>query len=658
MLSAMEGRVHPRSAARARERTRPPARLRLPAVDRVTAALCVVGVVGAVFYVWTAATSYPLRLDGSQENPYNLLASAFLHLHLSVGRPPAGLLRLPNPYNPIANSTFQLHPSDIHDFALYHGRLYLTWGPVPALVLVAPLHLLGLEPSTSVVAAVFAVAGLAFALATLRVVVRQLGGVAVWLCVVAALALTLSSVLPFMLRRPEVYEEALAGGFCFTMAGVWLAATALTAGRASLRRLAVASLCFGLAAGSRPPLGLAAVVLIPVYLALRGTLPRRQLVAALLAPLGVCVALLAAYNAARFGNPLEVGEHYQLAGIDQHAAHFAALSYLAPGAWLYLLSPPRASALFPFVVLTPPPVTYPGALPANYEAFELTAGLLPMAPVLLFLAALPWIWRRRPAWLGPLGAPLLILAGVGVAVMGFLAYEFWATTERYEVDFAALLLFGALAAWLALAVHLSGWRRWVVRIGGAVLAAWGCLTGLAIGFTGYADLLAVNHPATWARLESLTTPVSEAIAAVSGGPLLAEVEARRIFQSAEPSLTSLESPVRAFGVAVGEATTLTIVSPDSRQAALVTRLVPGVATGTGAAASPAPATVIVRDSGQAPATYTVPVGGENVSIPVALGGGVNHVTLTPLATPPGTAAHVPPASSQMVVVASLSLGGA
>ena len=611
----MEGRVHPRSAARPRERTspparkRPPARVRLPAVDRVTVALCAVGVVGAVFYLWTAATSYPLTVDGgSPSNPYNLLASAFLHLHLSVGRPPAGLLRLPNPYNPIANSTYQLHPRDIHDFALYHGRLYLTWGPAPALVLVAPLHLLGMEPSSSLVAALFACAGLGFGLATLRVVVRQLGGVALWLCVVAALALTLSSVLPFTLRRPEVYEEALAGGFCFAMAGMWLAAGALTAGRASLRRLALASLCFGLAAGSRPPLGLAAVVLIPMYLTLRGTLPRRQLVAALLAPFGVCVALLGAYNAARFGSPLEIGEHYQLAGINQRAAPFGALSYVAPGAWFYLLSPPRPSALFPFVTLTPPPVTYPGALPAHYEAFELTVGLLPMAPVLLFLAALPWIWRRRPAWLGPLGGPLLILAGVGLVVMAFLAYEFWATTERYEVDFAALLLLGALATWLALSVHLRGRRRWAVRMLGGVLAAWGCFTGLAIGLTGYFDLLAVNHPATWARLESLTTPVSEAIAAVSGGPVLAEVGARRIFQSAVPSLTSIESPVQAFGVATGEQATLTIVSPGSRRAALVTRLVPGVATGTGAAASPAPAAVIVRDPGQAPATYTVPAG--------------------------------------------------
>jgi hypothetical protein len=646
----MAGRIHLQSAVR------PWARVRLPAVDRVSVALGAVFVVGAVFYLWTAGTSYPLTLSGGYpSNPYNLLAGAFLHLHLSVGRPPTGLLELANPYDPVANSTFQLHPRDIHDFALYHGRLYLTWGPAPLVVLL-PLHLLGLEPSTSLTAAVFALAGLGFALATLRVVVAQLGGVTLWVCVVGALTLALASAVPFILRRPEVYEEAIAAGFCFVMAGVWLAASALLAGRATLRRMALMSLCFGLTVGSRPPLGLAAAaVMVPVYLALRGTRPRRELAAALLAPLGVCLALLAAYNYARYGNPLEVGQHYQLAGIDQHAAHFGALGYLAPGAWFYLAAPPRLSILFPFLQLAPPPVSYPGSLPAVYAAFELTGGLLPMVPILIFLVALPWIWRRRPAWLGALGAPLLILAGAGLAVMAFLSYEFFATTERYEVDFAGLLLLGALAAWLALSARLRGRSRLAVRVGGGLLAAWGCLAGLAISFTGYADLLVVNHPGTWAKLESVTAPVSEALAALSGGPVLAEVGARRIFRSGPVGLTSLESPVRAFGVSVGEQSTLTIVSPDSRSADLVTRLVPGVATSTGASASHIPARVLVRGLGGAGATYAVPPEGAITRIPLALAGGVNRLTLTPLATPPGAGGPVPPASAQMVVVASLSI---
>lgn len=641
---------------------RRPARARLRAVDRVSVALGAVWVAAAVFYLWTAGTSYPLTLGGAQQhNPYDLLASALLHLHLSVGRPPAGLLKLPDPYNPVANSFLQLHPQNIHDYALYHGKLYLTWGPVPAIVLVAPLHLLGLTPSTSLIAAVFAIAGLAFALATLRVVVRQLGGVALWACVLAALALALSSVVPFLLRRPEVYEDAIAGGFCFAMAGVWLAATAIVDRRASLWRLAAMSLCFGLAAGSRPPLGVAAAVLVPVYLAVRATPPlrsRRALLLALGAPLGVCVALLAAYNLARFGNPLEVGVKYVLAGNDPRLLHYGALKYVLPGAWYYALSPPRPSVLFPFLALAPPPVSYPGSLPTGYEAFELTGGVLPMAPIVLFLGALPWIWRRRPTWLGSLGSPLLLLAGAGVAIAAFLSYEFFATTERYEVDFATLLLLGALAAWLALAGNLRGGRRRVVQVCGGLAAVWGCLTGLAIGFTGYADLLAVEHPATWAKLESATTPVSEALAAVAGGPVVAEVNARRVLALAPSSYTSFESTVKTFALGVGEPAGVTVVSPDTRAAALVVRAIPGMSIGTGAAPSNLPAGLLVSGPGSASSSYSIPAGGTEVRVPVQLTGGVNRLALAALAAPAGAGSSAVPAARQLVVVTHLTVAGA
>ncbi len=639
-----------------RSTVRLPARARSLAVDRVTVALGVVFVLGAVFYLWTAGTSYPLVLNGSQTDPYNLLATAFLHLHLSVGRPPAGLLRLPEPYNPVANSSFQLKPRDIHDFAFYHGKLFLTWGPAPVIVLLVPLHLLGLEPSTSLTAALFAIVGLGFALATLRVVLRQLGTTTLWMCALAALVLVLSSTMPFTLRRPEVYEEAIAGGFCFAMAGIWLSVSALADRRASPLRLVLMSLCFGLAAGSRPTLGLAAVMLVPVYMSLRQTRPRRGLLMALAVPVGGCVLLLAAYNLVRFGSPLEVGTKYQLAGIDQHTAHYGDLSYLVPGAWYYLMSPPRPSVLFPFLLLTPPPVSYPATLPAGYEAFELTGGLLPMTPFLVFLAALPWLWRRRPALLGSLGAPLLLLAGAGVAILVFLSYEFFATTERYEVDFATLLLLGALAAWLALSGDLRGARRWAVRISGGLLATWGCLTGLAISFTGYANLLAVDHPATWAKLESITSPLSEAFTTAAGGPVLAEVNVAKVFQFAPGSYTSLESPVEAFGLSVSEPAGLTIVSPDAREAALVVKVVPGISIPGGAKPSTAAAGLLVRGPGSASVTYTIPAGGERLRIPVRLGGGTNRLSFTSLGAPAGAKLAVP-VSSEVLVIASLSLSG-
>lgn len=648
----MEGRItHLRSTVRLRVRTR------APTVDWVSLALSVVFVLGAVFYLWTAATSYPLLLNSSQNDPYNLLASAFLHLHLSVGTPPAGLLKLPEPYNPVANANFQLSPLNIHDFVLYHGKLFLTWGPAPVIVLLVPLHLFGLEPSSSLTVALFAIAGLGFALATFRVVLRQLGNPPPWMCTLAALTVALSSAVPFILRRPQVYEEAIAGGYCFAMIGIWLACTALADRRASTVRLVLMSLCFGLAACSRPTLGLTALMLAPVYTSLRATRRRPGLLLALIVPVSMCLLLLMAYNQARFGNPLEFGTKYQLAGTNQYRAHFADISYVPPGVWFYTMSPPRPLVLFPFLDLAPPPVSYPVGLPANYQPNEPTGGLLPMAPILIFLVALPWLRRRRPAWLGTLGAPLLILAGVGVAIMLFLTYQFFSATERYEVDFTTLLLFGALAGWLALSMKTTGWRRILVRLGGGLLAVWSCFAGLAISFTGYNNLFDSTHPGTWSTLEDVGSPLSAAIATVAGHPVLAEIHATETYRAAPVNYTSLESPIKEFGVGVGERTSLTIVSPDARAVTLVARMVPGITTPGGAEPSTAAAKLLVRGPRHTDFTYTIPPVGAKLRIPLRLGGGVNHLTFTTLAAPPNRVKPAIPGSRQLLVVTSVSLAG-
>jgi hypothetical protein len=631
------------------------ARARVLAVDRVSVTLCLVFLPAALFYLWTAGSSFLLALHGGQAEPYNALASAFLHLRLSVGRAPARLLALADPYDPSQNAAVTNH-FNIHDYVLYGRNLYLTWGPVPALVL-APLHLLGLAPTSSAVVALFAIVGLGFALATLGVLLRKLGNPPLWMCALAALTLALASAVPFMLRRPAVYEEAISGGYCFAMIGVWLAVTALSERRSSSLRLVLMSLCFGLAAGCRPTLGLLALMLVPVYLALRRSRSRRGLLVLLVAPVGVCILLLAAYNQARFGQPLEVGTRYQLAAYDSRTAHFASPGYVPPGLWSYAMDPPRPIALFPFVKLGPPPVLYPGRLPAHYTTNEITGGLLPMAPIVVFLGALPWIWRRRPELLGSLAAPLLTLAAIGAAIALFLSYEFFATTERYEVDFSTLLLLGALAAWLTLSVAARGpWRR-LVRVGGALLAAWGCVVGVAVSFTGYSDLLALEHPHTWATLERLTTPLSTAIAGLAGRPILVEVQAPGLARPPTLGYADLGFGVTTGWLSQGEEAHLTIVSPDTREAALVATLIPAYVTpGTSSIQFGAGAPgLLARGPGRASSTYGVPLSGEQVRIPVHLRPGLNRLGLIPLVDPGGGGA-VPP-SEQLMVIENLSLAG-
>jgi hypothetical protein len=621
---------------------RVPSLPRSMAADRASVVLSAVFVLAAAFYAWTAATTQPLALTGGSADPYNQLATSFLHLRLSVGHAPAGLSTLSEPYNPVQNGPFQGQKGvlelGIHDFAYYHGKLFLTWGPAPVLVLLVPLHLLGLAPTASVTVSIFAIVGLGFALAALRLVLRQIGEVSLWMCALAALTLALASAVPYALRRPAVYEEEICGGYCFAMAGVWLALSALAERRASLPRLALMSLCIGLATGSRPTLVFMAVLLVLVYLALRDLRPRRGLLVALTAPLGACILLLLVYNQLRFGSPLNNGAKYQL-GLNQYLAHYGDLSFITPGAWFYGVGPPRIASVFPFVILAPPPISYPGTLSGLYaSSLEQTGGLLPMAPIVAFAAALPWIWRRRAMTLGRLSVPLLALVGSALACALFLSYEFFATTERYEVDFTTLLLLGALAAWLALTHHVRGWRRWLIGGAGGVLATWSCLAGLAISFTGYYNLLAKKHPGIWRGLQEATSPVSTAIAAVEGHALLAEVSAAHL-----PLL------------GVGEQAHLILVSPDTRSATLLATLVPAAYVGESVAAGRYESALIAQGPGTASTVHRVPAGGATIRIVLRLHAGLNRVTLAPLATSTGNANGSIPASSEMLYVKSLSL---
>jgi hypothetical protein len=614
--------------------------------DKSSIALAAVFGLGAVFYLWRANYAEPLALHGGQNNPYNELADAFLHLHLWVVNVPAQALGPGNPYNPAQRSAFLLAYSD---YALYGHHLYITWGAAPVLVWLIPLHLLGFEPSAGVVSLPFAIIGLGFALATLGVIVRQIGDVGVSTCVLAGLTLFCASVIPYVLRFPLVYHEEIAGGYCFAMIGIWCGVSAVANRRASLVRLALMSLFIGLATATRPTLGLTALLLAVVYASLRATRPRRGLVVALAAPFGACMLLLGAYNYARFENPLQYGAIYQINGVSTYTAHFGEFGFLAPGLWAYLFAPPRLSALFPFLEIMYPQTSYPLGLPAHYATLsEETGGLVTMAPIALFLLALPWLRRRRPTVLGPLTPLLLAMVGAGVACMAFLAFEIYTTTERYEADYMTLLLFAALAAWLALATVTRGRARRLIRVGGGLLAVCSCVTGMAITYQEIE-----KHPGPWRTLVDLGTPVSTAIAAVAGHPVLAEIYTPNL-QRIPPNYSNLGTEATGFWLTAGDQAVITIVAPASEAGTLVADTSAGPALPAGAAAE-----VLVAGPGQARRSLALPRGGEAARIPLHLNRGVNEIVLSPVTgapRPPGTS-EPEPESRALVTFTRIHLAG-
>jgi hypothetical protein len=489
---------------------------------RAHAALCVLLAVVLAFYLWTASTSGgPFDFGKQQPDYYNLQADGFLsgHLHLDVDPSPQ-LLALKDPYDPAANAPYALH-----DASLYHGHYYLQWGPVPVLLAFLPFRLLPLgELPASLAAALFAFLGLCFAVALMRFLVRRFApGTPRWMIGAGVVALATGSAAPFVLRRVAIYELALLSAYAFLMAGVYLVATGALQGPARPRRLALGSLCLGLAVGCRPTMALPAALLLGVWWWLRRGegADSRRLAAAILGPAAACGVLLAIYNVARFGSPLEFGNSYQLAGIDVRTLKAYQLSAIVPGAWFYLLARAHVSSGFPFMHLLVAP-TYPGTLPAGYQ-LEVTGGVLSNVPIALGALA-AFVLRARED--RALRWTVLGLGGLGVAFMAFISFSLFGATMRYETDFATFLVLAGVLGWIALVRRVrAGWSRRAVTIVGAAFVAWGACFGIATSFVGYYDGLRAGQPGTYETLENLTSPVPTAVAMLKGVPLLVDVYA-------------------------------------------------------------------------------------------------------------------------------------
>jgi hypothetical protein len=598
---------------------------------RVDLALIAVVALAGVFYEWTAQTS----VSGPSQSWYYLLADAFLHLHTYVPvKVPAGLAALPNPYSPAANAQF-----GFHDLLFYKDHLYLSWGPTPVLTMYLPLRLLGIEMTDVNAAPIFSLAGLVFVVLLLRLLVRRfLPKTKGWVLVLGACVLALGTAIPFMLRRPAIYEVAIASGAAFMMAALYLLALGLFRQGAPRRgRLAGASLCAGLAFGSRPPLlvGAAAFVAVAIVLWRRPAMTprsRRSLMLALLGPLAVCIVLIGAYNFERFGAPTQFGIPYQLAGADQQTKPTFDLAYVTPGVYNFAFAPPRLALTFPHVFLPPPPA-YPGTVPAGYDGStpalgaEPTGGIIPMTPIVLFALAIPLMWRRRLTTGTELPAIALTLWLLGTGILVGLAFTLWGTTERYEVDFDLLLILAGMLGWIGLLAVVQGRiRRRLAAVFGAVAVAWSCMTGVAVSFTGYYNTLLLYHPGIFDTLEDITSPFAMLPTMLLGHPVIARVQSPApviygpidyaTFGQGQTSTYLGEGPV-----------TLVVLAPGAENLSLRADVGPGFQPTGG------PLQIVISSPGRATNTQTF-APGEDL-LPIHVHWGLNRIVLDMPGSPRG-----------------------
>jgi hypothetical protein len=433
---------------------------------------------------------------------YDLLGRAIAagKLRLPV-EPSPELLALADPWSDQINRPFRLL-----DAVLYRQHYYLYHGAAPALLLFTPWYVITKHDFPENFAAFLLSLGAYLFLSALFSDAISALSIHLPLSVYALFLVALGSGqgVPFLLHRVKVYEVAIACGYFCLSAGFYFIFRCLTSSGREALWAALSGAAFGLAIGSRPHLGMAAIPALCLLLlqSPRTRLARRFVredVLAFTIPFMLCSLGIAAYNYARFDAPLEFGTCCLLGGDNYRNFHLS-MANLTHGLNYLLAYPPDLVPEFPFLRLA---VHEP--VPAEYFR-EPTAGVLSLCPIILFVLMIP-VWRefrtRQRAVFGVLAAmfasaicSILLLAAVPLS------------SQRFVIDFLPYLLFTACVVAGSL---LSSLRQNVIRIVATIgvvgLLLYSITSNLALGIQGPYDQFVQASPGSYVKLARWFSPV-------------------------------------------------------------------------------------------------------------------------------------------------------
>ncbi len=412
------------------------------------------------FYLWTVrSTGVEWVREEHRRDYYNLLIDGWLEgqLHMKVDVP-AELLALRNPYDP-----GQRRPGlGLHDASFYRGKYYVYFGVAPAVTLMLPWRVVtGADMPLPYAVLVFVYGGFLATAAIFYAVRRRYFPESGWLVEsVGVLTLGLAGAGLVLLRRPDMWELPIGGGYCFAMWALFAVGRSVHAATPAGRRrwLAGAATLLGLAVASRPTY----LFTVPLFAApwaaawwSERRLPWRDIGAAVV-PLALVGAAMAWHNWARFDHPLQFGQAYQFSlDYESKLPHFAP-SYVPFNVNAHFLAAAEWRRYFPFI--RPGDL---GSAPVGYTIHRGDVyGVLASYPVACLALLAPLALRRRPdgerralgAWLAATG---LLCGGAGAVMLSF-----FSCLSRYQVDFMPAFMVLATVGLLAAERAVAGrWRR-------------------------------------------------------------------------------------------------------------------------------------------------------------------------------------------------------
>lgn len=324
------------------------------------------------------------------------------------------LLEMDNPYDPAERQ--ELNVSYPWDYAYYKGHYYMYFGVVPVFLVFLPYRVLTgttlhAYHATQVFTALF-VAGV-FALFYRQA--KKFFPAMPW-SVWAALSAAFSAMsVWYIVEAPALYCTAIASALCLEIWSLYCFAMAVwdgDGGRRSVLFGMLGSLLGALSFGCRPTVALANLLAVPLLISyLKGKRWNRRLlgqIAAVALPYLVVAALLMLYNYARFENPFEFGQRYQLTIADQTAYGFSfslqELWRLTRAAWEGLFALPHFSDNFPYLEFGSALANFPLCAASLLLLFPKSRALLRekgLTGFVIVLALLPFIISFSQAMMSP-----------------------------------------------------------------------------------------------------------------------------------------------------------------------------------------------------------------------------------------------------------------
>lgn len=258
-------------------------------------------------------------------NQYEILTESILegHIYLNYSDIDPKLLAMENPYDPALRK--ELGVNYHWDHAFYNGHYYMYFGVVPVFLLFLPFRLLtgvtlAAYHATQIFAALFIIGWfkLFFFLG------KKFFPAMSWtVCLALTSAFSFMS-LWYIAAAPALYCTAIASGLCMEVWSLFFFAKAVWSNSGERQNVLYGILgsFFGaLAFGCRPPIALANLLAIPMFLhylkGKRCDFKLCQQILLFLLPYAVIGLLLMIYNDLRFDNPFEFGQSYQLTSADQ-----------------------------------------------------------------------------------------------------------------------------------------------------------------------------------------------------------------------------------------------------------------------------------------------------------------------------------------------------